>query len=63
MADSEKLAKAKRLRERAIRALTKCDCAFPLETYRNGHGHAPTCASVPVAKDPNLPIDYDKLDD
>lgn len=49
MTDHER---AKKLREREIRALQACTCRYPLVQYRyrNGHGHEPKCPAGEIGK-------------
>lgn len=41
--DADTLARAKSVRLLDKRILTMCRCAWPIQTYRNGSGHASDC--------------------
>lgn len=51
-ADPTRLALAKEIRVRNLTEMSAvyeaCNCTYPLDTYRNGHSHAGTCAAVPI---------------
>lgn len=32
------------------RVVRDCDCAWPIQVYRNGHGHHPTCPAANLAR-------------
>lgn len=43
MNDEQRLRLAAAERKRRIKTMRLCECTWPLDTYRNGSGHADTC--------------------